>query len=271
MTLPVSQELLQDVAAIAGMRNIEECAHVLANSIIQKANPAEISTFLAIAKQYKLNPLTKEIYAFPGKSGGIQPIVSIDGWLKIINSHPQYNGMEFSDSWGDDGNIRAITCRIYRKDREHPTETTEYLAECQRNTDPWEQWPVRMLRHKATIQAARYAFGFSGIYDQDEADRIDRIDNTQQPKPVQAEVLADAEQLAQIHAMARTTGAEIERICAAYKVESLDALSQNDADRVIRQLAAKQAKAQAKAQTQEEHAAPPPAPEMVLDDDEIPV
>jgi hypothetical protein len=31
---------------------------------------------------------------------------------------------------------------------------------------------MRMLRHKALIQAARLAFGFSGIYDQDEAERI---------------------------------------------------------------------------------------------------
>ena len=29
-----------------------------------------------------------------------------------------------------------------------------------------------MLRHKAMIQCARLAFGFGGIFDQDEADRI---------------------------------------------------------------------------------------------------
>ena len=29
-----------------------------------------------------------------------------------------------------------------------------------------------MLRHKAMIQAARLAFGFTGIYDEDEAERI---------------------------------------------------------------------------------------------------
>ena len=29
-----------------------------------------------------------------------------------------------------------------------------------------------MLRHKAMIQAARLAFGFAGIYDEDEAERI---------------------------------------------------------------------------------------------------
>ena len=31
---------------------------------------------------------------------------------------------------------------------------------------------MRMLRHKALIQCARLAFGFTGIYDQDEAERI---------------------------------------------------------------------------------------------------
>jgi len=31
-----------------------------------------------------------------------------------------------------------------------------------------------MLRHKATIQAARYAFGLSGIIDPDEAERFEQ-------------------------------------------------------------------------------------------------
>ena len=40
------------------------------------------------------------------------------------------------------------------------------------NKEPWKRWPRRMLRHKAYIQGARIAFGFSGIYDEDEAQRI---------------------------------------------------------------------------------------------------
>lgn len=36
--------------------------------------------------------------------------------------------------------------------------------------------PKRMLRHKAMIQCARLAFGFAGIYDKDEAERI--VENT---------------------------------------------------------------------------------------------
>lgn len=137
----------------------------------ERAAPEQIAAFLMVAKEYKLNPLTKEIYAFPDKSGGIQPIVSIDGWLKIINSHPQFNGMEFEDNLAENGTIVSITCRMFRKDRQHPTVVTEYMGECSRNTDPWKKWPARMLRHKTAIQAARYAFGFSGIMEPDEFER----------------------------------------------------------------------------------------------------
>jgi hypothetical protein len=42
-----------------------------------------------------------------------------------------------------------------------------------RDTEPWKKWPVRMLRWKAYIQCARVTFGLSGIYDSDEAARID--------------------------------------------------------------------------------------------------
>lgn len=130
----------------------------------------ELIVFMSIANEYKLNPLAREIFAFNNR-GAIQPIVSIDGWLRIINNHPQFDGMEFDDKHGSDGELLAITCRIFRKDRSRATEVTEYLAECQGTSDPWKKWPVRMLRHKATIQAARYTFGLSGIIDEDEAER----------------------------------------------------------------------------------------------------
>jgi phage recombination protein Bet len=132
----------------------------------------QFMSFLLVAKEYNLNPMLKEIYAFPGKNGGIVPVVGIDGWLNITNSHPQFDGMEFKDVLSNDGKISAITCKIYRKDRKYPTEVTEYLAECIGATDPWKRWPCRMLRHKATVQASRYAFGFSGIVDEDEAQRL---------------------------------------------------------------------------------------------------
>jgi phage recombination protein Bet len=147
----------------------------------------QFAAFLLVAKEYGLNPLTKEIYAFPGAGGSIQPIVSIDGWMRMINNHPNFDGMEFTDTM-EDGKIISITCKMFRKDRSHPISVTEYMAECRRSTDTWQRWPARMLRHKAAIQAARYAFGFSGIYDEDEAARI--VDVT--PQPVQARPAVEA-------------------------------------------------------------------------------
>ncbi len=127
---------------------------------------AQMTALMVVANQYGLNPWTKEIYAFPDRQNGIVPVVGVDGWARIINDHPQFDGMEFDQ----DG--ESCTCSIYRKDRSRPTRVTEFLAECKRDTAPWKSHPRRMMRHKAMIQAARLAFGYGGIYDQDEAERI---------------------------------------------------------------------------------------------------
>jgi phage recombination protein Bet len=127
--------------------------------------------FLLVANEYGLNPLTKEIHGF-AKGGKVVPIVGIDGWLNMINKRSELDGIEYEDHRNEGGGIEAITCIIYRNDRKHPTKVTEYLSECKMETSTWKKWPTRMLRHKATIQCARVSFGFSGIYDPDEAERI---------------------------------------------------------------------------------------------------
>lgn len=147
----------------------------------QQVSDQQMMALLVVANQYKLNPFTKEIYAFPSK-GGIQPIVSIDGWMKIINDHPEFDGMKFKDHLDEGGKLTAVTCCIYRKDRTHPIEVTEYLSECSKGTEPWKKWPARMLRHKAAIQCARYAFSFSGIVDPDEAERIIDVSSGEKPQ-----------------------------------------------------------------------------------------
>jgi phage recombination protein Bet len=129
----------------------------------------ELAAALIIAEQYDLNPWAKEIYV-TRSHGKLLVIVPIDGWTKIVNRDPQYDGCEFATTLNEDGSLYSITCRMYRKDRSRPVEVTEYLAECKRDTEPWAKWPFRMTRHKAFIQAARYAFALSGIMDDDEAE-----------------------------------------------------------------------------------------------------
>ena len=133
-----------------------------------QVSDAQMTALLIVANQFGLNPWTKEIYAFPDKNNGIVPVVGVDGWARIINGNSQFDGMEFEQ----DGEV-SCTCKIYRKDRSRPVSITEYMSECKRsNTGPWTSHPKRMLRHKAMIQCARIAFGFGGIYEPDEAERI---------------------------------------------------------------------------------------------------
>lgn len=132
-----------------------------------QVSDAQMTALMVVANQYGLNPWTKEIYAFPDKNNGIVPVVGVDGWSRIINNHPQFDGMDFEQD------AESCTCIIYRKDRSHPVKVTEYMSECRRpNAQPWISHPRRMLRHKAMIQCARLAFGYGGIFDQDEAERI---------------------------------------------------------------------------------------------------
>lgn len=184
------------LASLASHYGMDKQAFIqtIKNTVMSGSNVTneQLAAFCLVAKEHKLNPFTKEIFAFPSR-GGIVPVVSVDGWMKLINSHPDFDGMEFRDTSDDKGVLLSITCRIFRKHRSHPVEVTEYMSECRRNTDVWKQWPARMLRHKATIQAARYAFGFAGIMEQDEAERMGDITVTQQTdsNPVPALTLQD--------------------------------------------------------------------------------
>ena len=151
----------------------------------QEVSNEQMMALLVVADQYGLSPFTKEIYAYPDK-GGIVPVVGVDGWSRIINEKPELDGVDFRFS-EETLPHKGITCHawiecvIYRKDRAHPTVIREYFAEVVRKLNyptPWDTHPNRMHRHKALIQCARIAFGFVGIFDQDEAERIIEKDVT---------------------------------------------------------------------------------------------
>lgn len=190
--------VIADMAARYGM-NEEAFERTLRATVVPPDTSKEqFAAFLLVAKEYNLNPVIKQIYAFPTKGGGIQPIVSIDGWLRMATQHPQFDGMEFEDRV-DDGKLVAVTCRMYRKDRSRPVEVTEYMSECKRDTDTWKRWPARMLRHKATIQCARYCFGFSGIVDPDEAERMTEF--TVEPVPARSPMRASIQRKSEREAL----------------------------------------------------------------------
>ena len=170
---------------------------ILKSTVFAKANDDEFAALIVVCQEYRLNPLLKEIYAFPAKGGGICPIVSVDGWNKMLINHPEFDGIEYLRQDDAEGNLYACTATVHMKNRSHPMVITEYLSECKRNTEPWNTMPWRMLRNRTTCQAARMAFGFSGVYNEDEAKTI-TIESTVIPnEPPQKIVAAPATVTAQ--------------------------------------------------------------------------
>jgi phage recombination protein Bet len=138
---------------------------------------AEFMAAVVVANEYGLNPFLKEIYAFPAKGGNVIPIVPIDGWISLVNRQERMDGVELIENESDNenapGGLKSVTAKFFIKGRSNPVVVTEYMGECyDASKEPWKRWPRRMLRHKAYIQGARVAFGFSGIYDEDEGHRI---------------------------------------------------------------------------------------------------
>lgn len=142
---------------------------------------AEITAIVAVSNAYNLNPIIKEIYAYPDtKRGRIVPVVSTDGWNRLMTTHREYKTHYYK--WADDmetpngGKPCPVWCEIHivKKDGSEVI-VREFLDECYVDTSyqsPWKTHTKRMLRHKTKIQGAREAFGFGGIYDKDEAERI---------------------------------------------------------------------------------------------------
>ncbi|WP_370931913.1 recombinase RecT [Bartonella sp. DGB1] len=196
--------------------------------------PEEFHAFISVANEYGLNPLTKEIYAFPKRGGGIMPIVSVDGWVKIIHSNNKFDGLQFRDNLDENGKLISITCCIKLANVTMPIEVTEYLSECMQNSDTWKKYPSRMLRHKALIQCARYAFGYSGIFDEDEAHRINQ--------PVLEVTTIDIEKIQQIKNLLKTTAIDENTILEHFNIASLEELTETQAEIALKKLQKSQKK-----------------------------
>jgi phage recombination protein Bet len=178
---------LNDIVTRSVLRtglSYESFVKVLIQSALSRLSiwtQADLERLLMMAERLKLDPLNNEIYAIetqvdPSKKSHIVLVVGVDGWSKVINSHPQFDGMRFIESEpGDDELPLYFECTIFRKDRKVATSVREYMYEVHTNQGAWLTHPRRMLRHKAMIQCARICFGLSGVYDPDEAQRISSI------------------------------------------------------------------------------------------------
>lgn len=117
---------------------------------------------LRLADKYQLDPLSNEVGIFQHDDSSQAAYITIDGWAKLINQHPQYAGMSLRESTElTEGIPNWMECTIYRNDRILPVVIKEYYQEVRSNHSSWYQMPRRMLRHRVIQQCARLALGIS--------------------------------------------------------------------------------------------------------------
>ena len=201
----------------------DELLNTLAQTAFRQQNGSvptreQLLSLLSVADSYDLNPFIRQIYGLSDRRGGVLPVISVDGWTRVMNSYPQSDGMEFcypDELVQFDEAMKPchpwMECIVHRKDREHAIRVREYLDELYRPAvikngkkfpGPWQTCPKRMLRHKCQIQAIRIAYGLSGLFEPDEAERLletqmgESVPDLREPEQKSVEAASDVEKVA---------------------------------------------------------------------------
>ncbi len=162
----------------AGVKNVNPLAKALKKAANRLAmSPKDLTTWLSqyphlsessqenclrLIAEYRLNPYSDEIDLVQFEKDCWQVFITINGWTKLINAHPAFCGIEFSEAGEFENGIPVwMGCTIYRTDRIKPIAVKEYFTEMKTEHAAWQQMPRRMLRHRALQQCARLAFGIA--------------------------------------------------------------------------------------------------------------
>jgi len=149
-------------------QNNVEMLSALRNTVAPGLTDSEFLLFAEMVRATGLNPVTKEVWAI--KAGGrLQIMTGINGFLRIANSHPQFDGIEVEFE-RQGGQFLSCTAKVYRKDRRFPAVGTAYMAEYAKPSPIWKTMPSVMLRKCALSLAIREAFiqELGGLYTQEE-------------------------------------------------------------------------------------------------------
>ncbi|MCW1966048.1 recombinase RecT [Polynucleobacter sp.] len=113
---------------------------------------------LRLARANNLDPLQEEVALALYEDSHWQAYITVEGYSKMLNRHPAFDGMSFTQSEETTNGIPIwMECTIYRKDRSNPISVREYFEEIKGEQAIWQKMPRRMLRHKVMQQCARLA------------------------------------------------------------------------------------------------------------------
>lgn len=160
------------------------------------ANDDEFKTLIHLSKVYNLDPLKKEIWFI--KYGSGKPIImtSRDGYLKIANADPMFDGIESDAVYEDDtmtrrddtsflitygphhinhnkDKLKGAFCNVFRRDRSVATSVFVPLKDYYKNSDIWKQYTYAMIIKVAEAMALKRAFSLSALVTREEVGEYD--------------------------------------------------------------------------------------------------
>ena len=156
----LNQLIVKEIAITAKQLNLEE-AELQAWLDLQVMAPKQtLLTLLRLARAHNLDPLKEEVALALYEDCHWQAYITVEGYSKILNNHPAFDGISFTESLEKSSDIPIwMECTIYRKDRSLPIVVREYFEEVKGEQAIWQKMPRRMLRHRVMQQCARLAMG----------------------------------------------------------------------------------------------------------------
>jgi len=142
-----------------------EMVNVIKQTVARGATDAQLRMFLEVCRSTGLDPFLKEIYFVSEKS---IIMASRDGYLRVANEHPQFDGMETRVE-RDDRNVPVkATCSVWRKDRTHAITCEAYYSEYKKPGPVWSQYPSAMISKVAEVLALKRSFAINGVVTEEE-------------------------------------------------------------------------------------------------------
>lgn len=153
-----------------------------------KVTSQEIMFFMSLARAQKLNPWTKDIYLVKYGTSPAQIITSKEAFMKRAESHPAYAGFEAGIVVEREGQLHELKgaiklssdklvggwARVYRKDRDIPSEVFISLDEFGKSQSTWKSMPNNMIRKTAIVNALRESFpeNLNGMYTEEDGGKV---------------------------------------------------------------------------------------------------
>lgn len=172
----------------ARMEMTPDQVDLIKSTVAKGATDDELKLFLHLAQTYGLDPFAKEIWCIKYGTKAATIFTSRDGYLKIANGHPAFDGIVGDVVHENDhfqvgnasveheykfprGNIVGAYALVFRKDRSHPSYVFAPFAEYEAANNPtWRNYPSAMILKVAEAMALKRAFSISGLVTREELD-----------------------------------------------------------------------------------------------------